>query len=136
MATAHMTEDLFQVICSRMEGERLGLFADQFIRPVPRPRSVDNLARCSNDEMRAQMTSVERNCAEDEQLVFHFTSIWSLGLVFKGLGLRASATGQLDGGLLVSLLSPADLEWVTHAGDHFRRAVELSSKTLHRRLQS
>jgi hypothetical protein len=119
-ADASLAEDLFQVIQSRRDG-RASLFSPSFIKPEP---GFDNIARYSAEEMRGQMDELHRwHCSKDEKLVFHFTTLWALGLIFKGQGLRASCVGQLDGGVSVSLKSPADLNWEPFAGDGFREKV-------------
>jgi hypothetical protein len=56
-------------------------------------------------------------------LVYHFTTLFSLDLIMGGHGLRATPSGQLNGGLSVCLADPTQLKWEQWSGNRFRECV-------------
>jgi hypothetical protein len=120
VVTEECDPNLFQTIKQGLES-RPEKFAKDFIVPYP---MIDNVARFTPDEMKGAIAALEAKFAGgDDAICYHFTSIWSLGLIFKGHGLRASCAGQLDGGLSVTPSSPVDLNWEQWAGNGFRTDV-------------
>eukprot|EP01046_Picozoa_sp_COSAG06_P022183 COSAG06_NODE_1703_length_8656_cov_22.238051_8_plen_148_part_00 len=61
--------------------------------------------------------------AATHTLVYHFTTLFSLDLIMGGHGLRATPSGQLNGGLSVCLVDPTQLKWEQWSGNRFRECV-------------
>jgi hypothetical protein len=64
-----------------------GKFSKDFVVPFPR---IDNIARFTSPEMKSAVANLEKSFAQgDDAVCYHFTSLWSLGLIFGGHGLCA-----------------------------------------------
>jgi len=91
------------------------------------PGVLDDAARWTPDEMKSNIASMSEDALGDDaathKLVYHFTTLGSLDLIMGGHGLRASPSGQLNGGLSVCLADPNSLQWEQWSGNRFREQV-------------
>ena len=92
-----------------------------------RPGVLDDYARCTEEEMAANIAAVSEDAlgkdAATHTLCYHFTTLTSLDLIMGGKGLRASPYGQLNGGLGVCLADMSELNWQQWSGNRFRENV-------------
>ena len=86
---------------------------------------IEDIARMDNAEMKAAVQAADREIQKDEVLVWHFTSRESAELIINpwSHGLRASAGGQLGGGLSVCITPPDELGWDKYMQGPFRENV-------------
>jgi hypothetical protein len=114
-AEFHWNEDLFKRVEQRSERK-------PFTAGV-----LDDAARWTPEEMTANIDSITEDALGDDAathaLVYHFTTLFSLDLIMGGHGLRATPSGQLNGGLSVCLANPTELKWEQWSGNRFRECV-------------
>lgn len=86
---------------------------------------VEDISRFTLAEMEAAYKACLNRLSREETLVCHFTTQQCAEMIISptSLGLRASAAGQLGGGLSICLAPPHELGWEQWGKGEFRAAV-------------